>query len=447
MQAFFVCSPLVFLLGLLSMKLVIVGTGYVGLVSGACLADVGHSVVCVDIDASKIERLKQGVMPIYEPGLEEVVKRGMESGRLLFTTNLAEAMQGAHVAMIAVGTPSSSDGSVNMSYVESAARDIGKAMKSYTVVVDKSTVPVGTAEWVASVIHSETEQEFDVVSVPEFLREGHAVQDFMKPHRIVIGSASKKAAAQMLELFASFDCPKVVMDARSAELTKYAANSFLAMKIGFINEIASLCERLGADVDEVAKGIGLDPRIGKDFLKAGLGWGGSCFPKDVRALKNLGDGLGVPLPIINASLDMNTMARQRVVDRMVALFDGNIEGKKIAVLGIAFKPNTDDTRESAAIALMQMLKEKGADVHVYDPIATFHPAHHGFEVVVGESPYQIAQDAHAIVLATEWDEFKTLDLVRLRQAMVHDVFFDARNFFDAQQVIAHGFRYLCVGKK
>lgn len=429
------------------MKLVVVGTGYVGLVSGACLADVGHTVICVDVDALKIEKLKQGVMPIYEPGLEDVVKRGVESGRLLFTTNLAEAMEGARIAMIAVGTPSSPDGSVNMSYVESAARNIGKAMKSYTVVVDKSTVPVGTAEWVASVIHSETEQEFDVVSVPEFLREGHAVQDFMQPHRIVIGSESEKATADMMELFASFDCPKVVMDARSAELTKYAANSFLAMKIGFINEIASLCERLGANVDEVAKGIGLDPRIGAAFLKAGLGWGGSCFPKDVRALKNLGDGLGVPLPIINASLDMNTMARQRVVDRLVSLFDGSIEGKKIAVLGVAFKPNTDDTRESAAIALMQILKEKGADVHVYDPIAVFYPALHGFEVAVGESPYHIAQGAHAVILATEWSMFTDLDLKRIKQVMADDVLVDARNFFEPQRVKEVGFRYLRVGNK
>ncbi|MCC7357807.1 UDP-glucose/GDP-mannose dehydrogenase family protein [Candidatus Uhrbacteria bacterium] len=429
------------------MKLVVVGTGYVGLVSGACLADVGHTVICVDVDALKIEKLKSGVIPIFEPGLEEVVQRGVESGRFLFTTNLKEAMEGAQVILIAVGTPSTEDGSVNMAYVESAARDIGRAMTEYTVVIDKSTVPVGTTEWVHSIIRHETSCDFDVVSVPEFLREGHAIQDFMKPHRIVIGTHSTKAINILLEVFSAFQCPKVIMDERSAELTKYAANSFLAMKIGFINEIASLCERLGADVDQVAKGIGLDPRIGADFLRAGLGWGGSCFPKDVRALKNLGDGLGVSLPIINASLDMNTMSRQRVVDRLVSLFDGTIEGKKIAVLGIAFKPNTDDTRESAAIALMQILKEKGADVYAYDPIAEFHSAYHGFDVKIGESPYHIAQDAHAIILATEWHEFTDLDLTRIKQFMADDVMVDARNFFDPVRVKEAGFRYLRVGNK
>lgn len=428
------------------MKLVVVGTGYVGLVSGACLADVGHQVICVDVDAAKIEKLKQGMMPIYEPGLEDVVMRSVGQGRLSFTTNLKQAMQGAEMAMIAVGTPSSADGSVNMAYVESAARDIGKAMQGYAVIVDKSTVPVGTSEWVASVVRSETTHPFDVVSVPEFLREGHAVHDFQHPHRIVIGTASEEATGKMMELFRPYDCPKVVMDPRSAELTKYAANSFLAMKIGFINEIASLCERLGADVDEVAKGIGLDPRIGKDFLRAGLGWGGSCFPKDVRAVKNLGDGLGVPLPIINATLDMNTMARQRVVDRMEQILEG-IQGKKIAVLGIAFKPNTDDTRESAAVALMQMIQQKGGIVHAYDPIAEFHPSHHGFEVMTAASPYEIAKDAHAIVLATEWQEFANLDFARLRSLMSQDLFVDARNMLDPQLVSHHGFRYLRVGKK
>lgn len=428
------------------MKIVVVGTGYVGLVSGACLADIGHQVVCVDIDAAKIETLKQGSMPIYEPGLEEVVLRSVQQGRLSFTTDLKQAMQDAHVAMIAVGTPSASDGSVNMAYVESAARDIGKSMWGYTVVVDKSTVPVGTSEWVASVVRTETTHPFDVVSVPEFLREGHAIYDFQHPHRIVIGSASGQATEIMQEVFRPYDCPKVIMDPRSAELTKYAANSFLAMKIGFINEIASLCERLGADVDEVAKGIGLDPRIGKDFLRAGLGWGGSCFPKDVRAVKNLGDGLGVPLPIINATLDMNTMARQRVVDRMESLL-GGLQGKKIAVLGIAFKPNTDDTRESAAVALMQMIQERGGIVHAYDPIAEFDPASHGFDITVGPSPYDIAQDAHAVVLATEWQEFANLDFARLRSAMAHDVFVDARNMLDGSVVLRDGFQYLRVGKK
>lgn len=428
------------------MKLTIIGTGYVGLVSGACLADIGHEVVCVDIDEKKIEKLKQGVMPIYEPGLEEVVERNVQAGRLVFSTDLNASMDGSKVAMIAVGTPSSPDGSVNMAYVESAARAIGKAMRGYTVVVDKSTVPVGTAEWVASVIATETTHPVDVVSVPEFLREGHAVQDFLHPHRVVIGSHSAKATEIILELFRAFDCPKVVMDTRSSELTKYAANSFLAMKIGFINEIASLCEKLGADVDEVAEGIGLDPRIGKDFLRAGLGWGGSCFPKDVRAVKNLGDGLGVSLPIIQATLEMNTMARQRVVDRMEQLL-GGLQGKKIAVLGIAFKPNTDDTRESAAVALMQMIQEKGGVVHAYDPIAEFHPAHHGFEIVVGTSPYEIAQDAHAVVLATEWNEFKALDFAKLKQLMAHDVFVDARNALSSDYMKEQGFRYLRVGKK
>ncbi len=428
------------------MKLAVVGTGYVGLVSGACLADVGHEVVCVDIDQSKVDRLCQGIMPIYEPGLEEVVKRNVALGRLSFTVSMEEAMRDAQVAMIAVGTPSLSDGSVNMSYVESAARSIGKNLLAYTVVVDKSTVPVGTAEWVRSVINEETDMKFDVVSVPEFLREGHALSDFMQPHRIVIGSDSLIATEKMMELFQAFDCPKIAMDPRSSELTKYAANSFLAMKIGFINEIASLCEQIGADVDEVAEGIGLDPRIGKDFLRAGLGWGGSCFPKDVRAVKSLGDELGVPLPIINATLDMNQLARARVVDRLQVVL-GGLEGKKVGVLGIAFKPNTDDTRESAAVAVVQMLKERGADVSAYDPIAEFHADQHGFELVRGSSPYEIAEGVEALVIATEWDEFKNLDFSKLKAVMARTLIVDARNMLDPEIVAKHGFEYLRVGKK
>lgn len=428
------------------MRIAIVGTGYVGLVSGACLSEVGHSVVCLDVDAVKIEKLRGGEVTIYEPGLEEMVERNVSAGRLSFTTDYTEALNHAEVVMIAVGTPSMAEGAVDMKYVEACAHQIGKHLSGYAVVVDKSTVPVGTGEWVASVIATETTHSFDVVSVPEFLSEGRAVQDFMEPSRIVIGTSSARATEVVMKMFAPFSCPKLVMDVRSAELTKYAANTFLAIKIGFINEIASLCERIGADVEQVVQGIGHDPRIGKEFLQAGLGWGGSCFPKDVRAVNFLGEGLQVRLPIIKASLEMNIMCRERVALRLEKAL-GGLQGKRVAVLGIAFKPNTDDTRESSAIALMKMFVERGAEVCAYDPIAKFAPEEHGFSITVAANVADVVRGADAVVLATAWGEFRTMDLAQLRTGMAGNVFFDARNIFDGSVVRAAGFSYLRVGQK
>lgn len=428
------------------MRVAIVGTGYVGLVSGSCLAELGHDVICIDTDAGKIAKLEQGVMPIFEPGLEEIVKRNAAAGRLRFTTSFAEGISGAEVISIAVGTPSAPDGSVDMSYVYGAAEMIGKTQTDYAVVATKSTVPVGTSERIAEILQKNTEHAFDVVSNPEFLREGHAVYDFLHPSRIVIGTESKRAADIMLRLYEYLDCPKLVMDARSAEIAKYAANAFLATKVSFVNEISHLCEHIGADVENVVRALGTDPRIGKEFLRVGPGWGGSCFPKDVRAIKVLGDAVGHPLPVVTGALQMNTLARSRVADRIEQAL-GSLQGKSIGILGIAFKGNTDDTRESPAIDIMRDLKDRGAVVRAYDPHARVSLEHHGIDVVHVLTPYEVAEGAHALVIATEWEEFRALDLKRLREKMIGDVLFDARNLLMHQAAEAHGFRYHRIGRK
>ncbi|MFA4954350.1 MAG: UDP-glucose/GDP-mannose dehydrogenase family protein [Patescibacteria group bacterium] len=425
------------------MRVTIIGTGYVGLVSGACLADLGHQVICVDTDEAKIDQLKQGSMPIYEPGLEELVKRNVAAGRLKFTTSFAAGIPGAEVISIAVGTPSASDGSVDMQYVDAAARMIGTHLAGYAVIADKSTVPVGTAERVAILVKEATPQAFDVVSNPEFLREGHAVFDFLKPARIVIGAAAQRAADVMLGLYAHIDCPKLVMDTRSAELTKYAANSFLATKISFINEVAQLCEMVGADVDHVAAGIGSDPRIGKDFLRPGPGWGGSCFPKDVKAFLKLGEEYGRPMHVVKAAWHMNQSARLRLVERLEKRL-GSLEGKTICVLGLAFKGNTDDTRESPAVDIIRELDKRGAAVKYYDPEAKC-AADLGAATRV-HSSYAAAAAAHALVIATEWEEFRTLDLDKLKQAMAGDLILDARNLLDHAAARCAGFECLRIGK-
>lgn len=427
------------------MHVAVVGTGYVGLVSGACLADLGHTVTCIDVDAQKVERLKAGVMPIFEPGLEELVARNVRAGRLHFTTSFAEAIPNAEVISIAVGTPSAEDGSVDMRYVDAAAEQIGRELRGYAVIADKSTVPIGTVERVTKLIAAQTQQPFDVVSNPEFLREGHAVFDFLQPSRVVIGSSSERAGKVMLDLYAYLDCPKVVMDPKSAELAKYASNAFLATKISFINEIAQVCEEVGADVDQVAKAMGLDPRIGNDFLRAGVGWGGSCFPKDVLAMHKLGIALNHPLPLVNAAIEMNKLARERIVTRLEQAL-GSLDGKKIAVLGIAFKANTDDTRESPAVDFIERLAAKGARVMAYDPVAKLNEAQ-AKNAAVASDAYHAADAADAILIATEWDEFRTLDLSKLRAATTGNVLFDARNLLDASTARAAGFRYLSVGRQ
>lgn len=427
------------------MNVAVIGTGYVGLVSGACLAELGHHVTCVDVDPQKIEKLRQGVMPIFEPGLEETVKRNVANGRLTFTSDYASAVPNADFISIAVGTPSAADGSADLAYVYAAAEEIGKHIKKYVVIADKSTVPVGTAEQVRERIAKHYSGEFDVISNPEILREGHAVSDFMNPTRIIIGSPSDRATQIAKELFAFLDCPKLVMSPRSAELTKYAANAFLATKISYINEIAHLAEKLGADIEEVAAGIGSDPRIGKDFLRAGLGWGGSCFPKDVRAIRKVGESLGHPMPIVSAACEMNERAKSRVVERVAEAL-GGLSGKKIGLLGLAFKNNTDDTRESAALELVRHFSDAGATVTAYDPEAYIYDESLAKRFTRVSSPLDVALDADAIVIATEWDEFRNLDLASFHKAMKGDLLMDARNLLKPAAVKAAGFRALSVGR-
>jgi UDPglucose 6-dehydrogenase len=427
------------------MNVAVIGTGYVGLVSGACLAELGHRVTCVDVDPAKIEKLRQGVMPIYEPGLEELVKRNVANGRLSFATEYEEAVPEAEFVSIAVGTPSAEDGSADLQYVFKAAEMIGKHLDGYTVVADKSTVPVGTAERVGEIIRSVYSGEFDVISNPEILREGHAVSDFLNPTRIIIGSPSERATEVALKLYTFLNCPKLVMSQRSAELTKYAANAFLATKISYINEIAHLAEELGADIEEVANGIGTDPRIGKDFLRAGLGWGGSCFPKDVRAIRHTASGVGHDMPIVSAALEMNARAKERVVSRIEKAL-GDLTGKRIALLGLSFKNNTDDTRESAALDLARRFLDAGAVVCAFDPAAVIYDAELDAKIDRKTSALDALQDADALVLATEWDEFRSLDLEVAKQRMKGNIIMDARNLLDPEQAKKLGFVYLSVGR-
>ena len=427
------------------MKVAVIGTGYVGLVSGACLSEIGHTVTCVDIDPKKIERLTQGVMPIYEIGLEEMVKRNVEAGRLRFTTKYEDAIPNAEIISIAVGTPSADDGSADLKYVFAAAEEIAKHLTGYAVIVDKSTVPVGTSEKVAECVREIYKGEFDVVSNPETLREGRAVQDFMKPDRIIIGAANERAADMMFRLYSPIKCPQIRMSPRSAELAKYAANAFLATKISFINEMAHLAEEVGADIEEVAAGIGSDPRIGPQFLKAGLGWGGSCFPKDVRAIQHKAKTVGHEMPIVSAALEMNARAKNRVVERIKKEL-GDLSGKKIALLGLAFKNNTDDTRDSAAIELLKYFLDTGANVAAYDQAAVIHDQELQTKFVRAASAIEAAGESDALVIATEWDEFRDLDLSALKLAMKGNLIMDARNLLDPERARKEGFVYLSVGR-
>jgi len=427
------------------MKVAVIGTGYVGLVSGTCLAERGHHVTCVDIDEDKVQKLRKGISPIYEPRLEELITKNIEAERLMFTSDYAEAVPGADVILIGVGTPPNPDGSANTRYVEEAASQIAKHLTRDSIVANKSTVPVGTRDLVEQIIRKHYAGEFYVVSNPEMLREGCAVRDFLEPARIIIGSESDHAAEGMLKLYESFDCPKLVMHPRSAELTKYAANSFLATKISFINEVAHLAEEVGADIEEVAEGIGSDPRIGKQFLRAGLGWGGSCFPKDVRAMLQMGEAAKQRMPIIEAAFEVNDKARKRVVDRLEKAM-GSLTDKQVAILGLAFKNNTDDTRESAAIALVEHFLRAGARVTAYDPKAEIHDATLTERMHRHESLYEACRGADVVVIATEWDEFRALDLGQLKEMMHGDILMDARNLLNQQEATEKGFRYFRVGK-
>jgi len=429
------------------MKLTIIGTGYVGLVSGTCFAEVGHHVICVDNDAAKVKLLQSGGIPIYEPGLEELVKKNVASGRLKFTASTAEGVQNSDVIFIAVPTPPQPDGSVDLSYIERVARDIAAAMTSYKIVVDKSTVPVKTGEKVAETIkrYCAAKVEFDVVSNPEFLREGFAVGDLMKPDRIVIGVASPRPAAAMKEIYTPFNAPIIVTDINSAELIKHAANSFLALKISYINAIATVCEAAGANVQEVAQGIGLDERIGRRFLNAGIGFGGSCFPKDLSAFIKIAEQIGYDFKLLKEVQRINADQMDRFVKKITDTL-WVLKDKKIGVLGLAFKQNTDDVRSSPAIDLCQKLLKEGATLRVHDPKAMDKTKALLPNVTYVDDLNAVAEGCDAIVIATEWDEFKQLDLARAKKSLTHPIMFDGRNLFDPAEMEKLGWIYKSVGR-
>jgi UDPglucose 6-dehydrogenase len=431
------------------MKITVVGTGYVGLVVGACLAENGNDVICVDKDESKIRTLEAGRMPIYEPGLEEMVRRNNSIGRLTYSTTLDTAVAASEIVFIAVGTPQGEDGAADLRHVLGVAHDIGRAMTKYTVVVDKSTVPVGTARLVKAAIAEETSHPFSVVSNPEFLKQGAAIEDFMKPDRVVIGTDDPRAAARMKELYAPFTrtgAPVLMMDTASAELSKYAANSLLACRISFMNEIANVCELTGADVDQVRKAIGSDRRIGTSFLFPGVGYGGSCFPKDVKALLKSSLDKGYDFKILSAVEAVNELQKARLVCKMQAHFT-EMKGKTIAMWGLAFKPRTDDMREAPAIAIIERLLALGANVRAYDPEAVDIARHlFGSRITLCEKSYDALAGADALAIVTEWNEFREPDFGKMRQLLRSPVVFDGRNIYSPEHMRALGFTYFSIGR-
>lgn len=438
------------------MKISIIGTGYVGLVTGTCFAEVGIDVTCVDIDNKKIENLKKGIIPIYEPGLDDMVHRNSQKGRLHFTTNLPEALDGCEVIFNAVGTPPDEDGSADLQYVLSVAHEIGKYMNDYLMVVTKSTVPVGTALKVKAAIQEELDKRgsdltFDVASNPEFLKEGAAIDDFLKPDRIVIGLESKRAEEIMKALYKPFTLnghPVIFMDITSAEMTKYAANSMLATKISFMNDIANLCEIVGADVNMVRRGIGSDTRIGTKFIYPGVGYGGSCFPKDVKALIKTGEEYNYSLRVLKAVEEVNEDQKALMFHKINQYFDNNLVGRKIALWGLSFKPQTDDMREAPSLVMIRKLKEAGASVVAYDPVA-MHEAKRILDdqIEYAQDPYTAVKDADCLLIITEWPEFRVPDFNRLLSLLKNPVIFDGRNIFEVQNMKSLGFTYFCVGLK
>jgi UDPglucose 6-dehydrogenase len=432
------------------MKIAVVGTGYVGLVTGTCFAETGNTVTCVDIDKAKVDKLNAGKITIYEPGLEQLFERNIKQERLFFTTDLKEGIKDAKIIFLALPTPPGEDGSADLKYILKVADDLGPLLESFTVVVDKSTVPVGTADKVRDRIAANAKVEFSVVSNPEFLREGVAVEDFMKPDRVVIGTTSEKAKKVMEQLYAPFvrqGNPIIFMDERSAELTKYAANSFLATKITFMNEVANLCELLGADVDAVRKGIGTDSRIGKRFLFPGIGYGGSCFPKDVQALAKSSKDAAYNFKILNAVMDVNTSQKTKLIAAIKNYFNNSLKGKTIAVWGLAFKPHTDDIREAPALENIEVLLKEGAVVKVHDPEAMEHVKNiFGDKVEFCKNPYEAAKGADALFIATEWPEFRTPDFAKLSASLKNETIFDGRNLYDLQQMKELGYTYYSIGR-
>ena len=433
------------------MKIAVVGTGYVGLVTGTCFAETGNTVVCIDIDQEKIKKLKNGKITIYEPGLEQLFERNVKQDRLLFTTSLAEGIQDAKIIFLALPTPPGADGAADLKYVLKVADDLGPLLTDYTIIVDKSTVPVGTADKVHARIAKNSSVEFDVVSNPEFLREGVAVEDFMKPERVVIGTSSPRARKLMETLYAPYvrqGNPLVFMDERSAELTKYAANSFLATKISFMNEIANLCELVGADVDSVRKGIGTDSRIGKRFLFPGIGYGGSCFPKDVQALAKSAEDADYEFKILRAVMDVNAFQKTKLIDKIKEFFNDNLRGKTIAMWGLSFKPHTDDIRDAPALENIEELLQLGATIKAHDPEAMENVKRIlGDKIQYCDNPYDCADGADAIFIATEWPEFRTPDFERLNASLKSRVIFDGRNVYELEMMKEQGYTYYSIGRE
>jgi UDPglucose 6-dehydrogenase len=428
-------------------KICVIGTGYVGLVTGTCFADLGNQVVCLDVDPERISKLKQGLMPIYEPGLEQLVEQNVQAGRLVFSTDYASSLTEAEFAFLAVGTPSGEDGEADLQYIRSAAESIAEHVDHPIIIVNKSTVPVGTGDLVTDIItrrRGGRELLFHVVSNPEFLREGSAIIDFMGPDRVVLGSVDKEAASQVAQLYLSLRCPILITDLRTAEMIKYASNAFLATRISFINEISNMCDELGADVREVALGMGYDKRIGHAFLDAGLGWGGSCFPKDVKALAHMATLHGTHPQLLQAVMEINRNQRRRVVMRLRRVL-GVLNNKVIGILGLSFKPNTDDIRESPSLEVIHLLENEGARVRAYDPQAMEATSHIIHRIELCKNPYEVAEGADALILATAWNEFKQLDFNRIHSSMHQPIILDGRNLWDPEQMRGFGFQYLGCG--
>jgi UDPglucose 6-dehydrogenase len=432
------------------MNICVIGTGYVGLVTGSCFAEFGLNVTCVDNDEQKIALLQKGTSPIFEPGLEEMVKRNLREGRLVFTTEIDKAVEKSLVIFIAVGTPPKKDGSVDMTYIDEVARKIGENLNGYKVIATKSTVPVGTGERIRKVIqqYERKKVNFDIVSNPEFLREGAAIEDFMRPNRVVIGAASEQAMAIMKDLYSPLyliEAPFVITNIETAEMIKYASNAFLATKVSFINEIANICEKVGADVNVVARGMGLDQRIGSKFLHAGPGYGGSCFPKDTLGIAKIAEKYGYRFEIVRSVMKVNEKQKERMVAKVKEAL-GNLKGKTIAVLGLSFKPNTDDMREAPSLKIISSLQREGAKIRAYDPKAMEVARKIFKKIEYGKDPYDVAKGSDALLIITEWNQFRNLDLKRLQKMMKSPVFLDFRNIYEPAKMREMGFKYFAVGR-
>ena len=433
------------------MHIAVIGTGYVGLVTGTCFAEFGVNVTCVDNDETKIENLKKGIVPIYEPGLDAMIARNVKAERLNFTTNIAEAVRTALVVFIAVGTPPKEDGSADLQYVEQVAKEIARTMDGYKVIVTKSTVPIGTGAWIDKIVKEHQAQPipFDVVSNPEFLREGAAIEDFMRPNRVVIGASTSQAIAVMKDLYGPLyliETPFVITNVESSEMIKYASNAFLATKISFINEIANLCERVGADVHHVAKGMGLDRRIGPKFLHPGPGYGGSCFPKDTQALAEIARAHGMEFQIVDTVVKVNKEQREHCLQKIIKMLDGNVAGKTVGILGVSFKPETDDIREAPAIDIVQQLLDLGGAVRAFDPVALENFAKLFPQVTYCADPYQVAEGSDVLVLMTEWNQFRQLELDRIKSLLRSPKIVDLRNIYEPERMRHAGFQYMGVGR-